>query len=94
MRKFLCALALGGVLMTPITMRADDHDRDRDRDRHARRYYDPYQRDYHEWNEQEARAYRHWLEKERRAHYHDWQRASKREQREYWRWRHDHRDWR
>jgi hypothetical protein len=88
MRKFVGAILLTGVLMTPAMMIAKDHDRD------DHRYYDPYKKDYHEWNENEARAYRHWVEQERHQQYRDWHKASKRDQREYWRWRHDHQDWR
>ena len=89
MRKFLGALMLTGVLMTPAIMSAKDHDRD-----DQRRYYDPYNRDYHQWNENEERAYRHWVEQERHQQYRDWKHARKRDQREYWRWRHEHQDWR
>jgi hypothetical protein len=67
-------------------MLADDHDKDH-------RYYDPYRKDYHEWNEREARAYRHWLEEIRHRRYHDWAKASRHERDEYWRWRHSHEDW-
>ena len=56
------------------------------------RYYDRDHKDYHEWNDGEDRAYRHWLE-ERHIKYHDWAHASRVEQRDYWRWRHDHADW-
>ena len=90
MRKFMGALLLSGVLMSPIVMRADDHDRDD----HRVRVYDPYRRDYHDWNENEERAYRHWVEQERHIHYRDWKHMNKREQREYMRWRHEHSDWR
>ena len=76
---------LGGMLLAPVVaMKADDH---------PKRYYDPYRKDYHEWNEAEARAYRHWVEEERHEHYRDWNRISKERQREYWRWRHEHPDW-
>jgi len=89
MRRFLTATLLSGMLLAPVAMQlhADDHDRDH-------RYYDPYRRDYHEWNEAEARAYRHWLTEERHHPYHEWERANRREQRDYWRWRHEHMDWR
>ena len=85
MRRIFTAAFLGGMLLSPaMTMLAQDRDH---------RYYDRDHRDYHEWNESEARAYRHWLTEERRHAYHDWARASRREQRDYWRWRHEHRDW-
>jgi type III secretory pathway component EscR len=83
MRRFLGALMLSGVLMAPIAMQAKDDHRVYDRDR----------RDYHQWNEAENRAYRHWLTEERHHQWHDWNRASRAEQREYWRWRHEHSDW-
>lgn len=96
MRRFLGAMMVTGMLMTPALILArDDHDRDNHRrDRTDMRYYDPYRRDYHEWNENEERAYRHWVEQERHQQYRDWHHARKRDQREYWRWRHDHMDWR
>ena len=84
MRKFLGALLLGGALMAPVAMQAQVHVRVYDQDR----------RDYHEWNDNENRAYRHWLMEERHRRYHDFNRANRNEQREYWRWRHDHMDWR
>jgi len=85
MRRFLAATFLSGMLLAPMAlqMRAEDH-----------RYYDRDHHDYHEWNEAEARAYRHWLVEERHHEYHDWARANARERRDYWRWRHEHMDWR
>ena len=59
------------------------------------RYYDRERRDWHEWNERESRAYRHWLMEERRERrYREYARLRAEEQRAYWRWRHEHRDWR
>src|SRR3954462_9048925 len=89
MRKFLGALLLSGFLMSPVALRADDHDRDR-----KVRVYDRDRKDYHDWNENENRAFRHWMEQERHRTYRDWQHVSKKEQREYLRWRHEHSDWR
>jgi hypothetical protein len=86
MRRYLSALLLGAMLSAPLALTAKDRD-------HDRRYYDPYRRDYHEWNENENRAWRHWREQERHRNYIEWQRANRREQREYWRWRHEHPDW-
>ncbi len=90
MRRYVSALIMGVFLTTPVALLAQDRDRDHDKDH---RYYDPYRKDYHEWNEREERAYRHWLEQERHRQYHDWARANERERREYWRWRHSHMDW-
>jgi predicted acetyltransferase len=84
MRRFLTTLMLGAALCAPVVMHAEDH---------PKRYYDRDKRDYHEWNETENRAYRHWLQDERHRTYHPWAKAGKVEQRDYWRWRHDHADW-
>jgi len=83
MRRYLGALLLSAMLMSPIAMSADD--------RHDKRYYDRDRRDYHEWNEREEQAYRRWREDQHRE-YRDWNRASRKEQREYFRWRHEHPD--
>ena len=51
--------------------------------------------DWHEWNEHENRAYPHWLMEERRERqYREYRRLKAEQQREYWRWRHQHPDWR
>jgi hypothetical protein len=74
---------LSGVLMAPIALQAKDD----------QRVYDRGRRDYHVWNDDENRAYRHWLTEERHREFHNWNHASRAEQREYWRWRHEHPDW-
>jgi hypothetical protein len=86
MRKLLASLMLSGVLMAPAIMSAKDHV--------TVRFYDRNHRDYHNWNGDEERAYRHWVEQERHQTYKEWKHAKKRDQQEYWRWRHDHMDWR
>ena len=90
MRKYFSVLLLGACLCAPAMLPAQDDRHEHDRDK---KYYDPYKRDYHEWNENENRAWRHYVTEERRGEFHDWDRANKREQRDYWRWRHDHPDW-
>jgi len=55
------------------------------------RVYDPYRSDYHRWNSREDHAYRFYLN-ERHETYRDYSKRNKDEQREYWQWRHDHRD--
>uniref|UniRef100_Q028B7 Uncharacterized protein n=1 Tax=Solibacter usitatus (strain Ellin6076) TaxID=234267 RepID=Q028B7_SOLUE len=85
MRRYLTTLLLGAAMCAPVVMQAEEH---------PKRYYDRDRRDYHEWNERENRAYRHWLEAERHSVYHPWAKARRDEQRAYWRWRHDHADWR
>ena len=85
MKKFFGSLALAAVLLAPAAGFADEHHRYYDRDRH----------DWHEWNEAKGRAYRHWLMEERREHqFREYERLNAARQREYWRWRHEHPDWR
>jgi hypothetical protein len=84
MKKAVFAVLMGATMIAsaPKALLADDH-----------RYYDRDHKDYHAWNDGEARAYRHWIEEERHEKYVDWNRASRERQREYWRWRHEHMDW-
>lgn len=75
------------MLVLPVMMNAAPKPADR--------YYDRDRRDYHEWNEAERRAYRHWLMEERHEReYREYNRLNAERQREYWRWRHEHPDWR
>lgn len=83
MRQYLNVIFLGAALCAPALMQADP----------PHRYYDRDHRDYHEWNDSEARAWRHWVVEERHREYHDWNKARRDEQRDYWRWRHEHHDW-
>ena len=49
--------------------------------------YDPQYRDYHNWNDQEDRYYRQWLA-DRNREYVAYDQLDRRDQREYWKWRH------
>ena len=87
MRTVFFSLLLGASMVTwtpGSSLRADDRRYYRDREHHDR----------HEWNEAENRAWRHWIVEQRRREYHDWARANARERRDYWRWRHEHPEWR
>ena len=88
MFRYLTAVVLGVSLLAPA-INAQDHDRDHDRDDrdHAREHR------IHEWNEHEREHWHAYL-KERHRRDHEWERASKREQREYWKWRDEHPDFR
>ena len=86
MRKYVTALLMGACLCLPAVVSAQD-------DRHDKKYYDPYKKDYHGWNENEDRAWKHYVTEERHGEYHDWNKAKKKEQRDYWKWRHEHPDY-
>jgi hypothetical protein len=88
-RKLAAALGCGALLPAAVFAQ-DDYERRRE-ERRERRYYDPEYRDYHVWNEREARAWhRYWAERRREI---EWERAKERQRREYWRWRHEHPDY-
>lgn len=55
------------------------------------RVYDEPRRDYHRWDSREDRAYRVFLV-ERHRPYREFRLLERREQEEYWSWRHDHAD--
>lgn len=80
MRRFIGPLALAAAIVVPVAGSGCA----------ARvRYYDEYHSDYHRWDDGEVRAYRVWLG-ERHYEWREYNRLNRDEQREYWRWRHDH----
>jgi uncharacterized protein YecT (DUF1311 family) len=92
--RYLGAILLSITIATPLAIAKpavaiqdhDDRDRDHDRDR---RVYDPYHRDYHNWDEREDHAYREWLA-ERHYEYRDFNSLKRNQQKAYWNWRHEH----
>jgi hypothetical protein len=55
------------------------------------RVYDRDHRQYHNWDDNENHAWGMYLDNNHRRHY-EYSRASRRDQRNYWNWRHDHPD--
>jgi hypothetical protein len=55
------------------------------------RYYDRSHRDYHVWNDGEDRSYRVYLG-ERHRDYREFRLNTRRQQDNYWTWRHNHPD--
>jgi hypothetical protein len=88
--KFVASLFLTAALAAPVVTLAgpaaqdqDNHDRDR--------VYDREHKDYHQWDDHEKDAWGRFLaEKHRKEH--EFAKASKKEQEEYWNWRHGHAD--
>jgi hypothetical protein len=83
MHRFLIltAFCAGAALIAPVAMRADDH--------HDKRYYDKEGHDYHTWDNQEDKAYRVYLGEQHQG-YREFGKRKAPEQREYFKWRHDH----
>jgi len=88
--KFVASLFLTTALAAPVvtlagpaTQDQDNHDRDR--------VYDREHKDYHQWDDHEKDAWGRFLaEKHRKEH--EFAKASRKEQDEYWNWRHSHPD--
>jgi hypothetical protein len=89
--RYFSPMLVVGALAMPIASKAmsgpqEDHDRD-----HKNRVYDREHKDYHNWNENENHAWiRFNTENHREAH--EFAKANRREQAEYWKWRHEHPD--
>jgi hypothetical protein len=83
----LVAAAVATLSFSAVPVLAQDHGEQRATQEH--RVYDPVHKDYHTWNDDENRRYREYLE-EHHEKYRDYSRLSKKRQKEYWQWRHDH----
>src|SRR5258706_11583556 len=57
----------------------------------TQRYYDPDEKDYHEWGTSEDRAYRVYLEEKHRD-YVEFPKVKEKDRKEYYKWRHGHPD--
>jgi hypothetical protein len=91
--SYFKVIVLSGSLVIPVVVSAQDRDypERRQNDQRSRRYEDESHKDFHEWNAREDQAYRRYLQ-EHHKKYHDFAKARKREQDDYWRWRHSHPD--
>ena len=87
---------LSGILLLsiafalPAALPAQDHDHDHDRDQ-QQRYYDSSHKDYHQWTDNEDRAYHQYVN-EKHLHDRPFDKISKKQQTQYWSWRHEHPD--
>jgi hypothetical protein len=95
MRRYqlLGGLMLGTALMAPVALQAQDETKKTTTTTttttETKRIYDPVEKDYHVWNDQEDRAYRVYLQENRRD-YVEFPKVKTTEQTEYWKWRHGH----
>ena len=90
--RYLNVIVLSAALTVPVALRSREPDpQDSRRDPPAVRYEDTAHKDFHEWNADEERAYRRYLE-EHHKKYRDFKKANKKEQEDYWNWRHSHPD--
>lgn len=90
MRKTLSAFALVAAIGATTLLPASASAQSPARARQERRVFDRSHRDYHVWNNDEDRVYREFLTQRHRK-YRAFARLTRKQQEEYWRWRHDHR---
>lgn len=102
--RYLGPLVLGAALVGPMAVAATPRPQDRQEEkreekreekheRKERRYYDRDRKDYHVWNNRENEAYERWEREERREpSVRPFSKLNRREQAEYWNWRHQHPD--
>jgi hypothetical protein len=91
MHRFLIlsAFVIGAALTAPVALRADDNHSE---NKHSeKRYYDKQGHDYHAWNDNEDRAYRSYLTEQHQS-YRTFDRVKPAQQRNYFKWRHEHPD--
>jgi hypothetical protein len=94
-KKYLASLSLSAALLAPtggfaMPVPQDDRDHERHEAREGeRRVYDPYHRDYHNWDQREDQVYRRWLDEQHES-YVDYERLRRKQRRAYWNWRHSH----
>jgi Ni/Co efflux regulator RcnB len=88
MYKFLNILMLGAALSAPVAVHAQERNA---QERHAqeRQYEDKVHHDSHTWNSDEDERYRNYL-REHHKKYRDFNRMNRRDQDNYWNWRHSH----
>src|SRR5215475_6308299 len=95
-----CFLVLTAAFLVPGTIAPNiawGQDENRQRDEHRnenekpKRVYDRSRKDYHNWDDKEDHAYRQYLT-EQHKDYRDYSKLTRKEQDQYWNWRHDHSD--
>jgi uncharacterized protein YecT (DUF1311 family) len=91
MHRYVASLMLTAALTLPMSILAASQDRDQEHRDQDRRVYDSRHKDYHNWDAHENEAW-HRYNSENHRKDHEFTRASKREQENYWNWRHSHPD--
>jgi hypothetical protein len=71
--------------------RAQDRGDQGNKRQEAAHYEDSAHHDSHEWNDKESQSWQRYLQ-EHHKKTHDFAKANKREQQDYWNWRHAHPD--
>ena len=86
--RYIASLFLTAALAAPVALMAipapqEDHNRNR--------VYDKEHKDYHNWDDNENKAWGQYLSENHKSS-HEYAKASKKEQSQYWNYRHAHPD--
>lgn len=85
-------LVASAAIVTGAKAQDDRHQEDNHRREQVQvRVYDRAHRDYHNWDDNEDRTYRIYLGQQHRD-YREYNRLHRRQQNQYWNWRHQHPD--
>jgi hypothetical protein len=87
-RRYITSLFLAAALATPAAIMAMPKPQNASV---QVRVYDRDHKDYHNWDDREDRAYGQYRSENPRSA-HEFSKASKRQQSQYWNWRHSHPD--
>lgn len=88
LRHYIASLFLTAALAAPISIMALPRPQDAGV---QVRVYDKGHKDYHNWDNNENRAWGVYLSDNHKSS-HEYSKANKKEQSQYWNWRHDHPD--
>jgi hypothetical protein len=86
--RYITSLFLAAALAAPVAIMASPVPQEASV---QVRVYDRDHKDYHNWDDHENRAWGIFLTNNHRRN-HEFAKANRREQREYWNWRHEHPD--
>ena len=86
--RFISTMILAAAIATPVTMMAAPGPKD---DGVQVRVYDSGHKDYHNWDDNENKAWGVYLSDNHKKS-HEFSKSNKKEQSNYWNWRHSHPD--
>jgi hypothetical protein len=86
--RFIGTMILAAAIATPVAMMAAPGPKD---DGIQVRVYDSGHKDYHNWDDNENKAWGVYLSSNHKKS-HEFSKSNKREQSNYWNWRHSHPD--
>jgi hypothetical protein len=84
--RYIASLFLTATLVAPVVIMAAPQEANV-----QVRFYDKQHKDYHNWDDNENRSWGVFLTQNHKRS-HEFSRANKREQSDYWKWRHNHPD--